>query len=235
MAQTNSFSLGNVPGATFRVNLNTIIAALQSTNSGVTAPTATAAGMLWFDTSVSPGILKQRNNANNDWVTLFDDGSVTNAKLADMTTARLKGRVTAGTGAPQDLTVEQVQTMLGIASLTQAQAEDAVSTVFGTVSGQRLSQAIATATAIPAIPAIAGVGSYVWAVRSGTATISFGVTYAGSSLSAAGLIKGGSSTQESADMNASQNGTIFSGTWRAMGHQDSTIDRDKMTLFLRIS
>ncbi len=40
------------------------------------------------------------------------DGSVTNAKLANMATARFKGRTTAGTGVPEDLTVAQVKTML---------------------------------------------------------------------------------------------------------------------------
>lgn len=43
-------------------------------------------------------------------------GSITNAMLANMATARIKGRVTAGTGAPEDLTIQQVlslQTGLG--------------------------------------------------------------------------------------------------------------------------
>lgn len=40
---------------------------------------------------------------------------VTNAKLADMATARIKGRVTASTGDPEDLTAAQVKTLLAIA------------------------------------------------------------------------------------------------------------------------
>ena len=40
------------------------------------------------------------------------DDSVTNAKLANMATARIKGRVTAGTGDPEDLTAAQVKTIL---------------------------------------------------------------------------------------------------------------------------
>jgi len=78
MAQTDSFALGNVPGATFRGTLNEILAALQSTNSGATAPTATAPGMLWFDTT-SPGVWKYRNAANDAWRLLF--GTLTNATL----------------------------------------------------------------------------------------------------------------------------------------------------------
>jgi hypothetical protein len=42
------------------------------------------------------------------------DNGVTNAKLADMVTARLKGRVTAGTGNPEDLTGTQATTLLDI-------------------------------------------------------------------------------------------------------------------------
>lgn len=40
------------------------------------------------------------------------DDAVTNAKLANMVTARLKGRTTAGTGDPEDLTGTQVTAML---------------------------------------------------------------------------------------------------------------------------
>jgi hypothetical protein len=115
MAQTDSFALGNVPGATFRGNLNAILAALQSANSGATAPTATAAGMLWFDTT-SPGVWKYRNAADDAWLLLFADGAVTNAKLANVATATMKGRIGAGTGVPEDLTVAEVQTLLGITS-----------------------------------------------------------------------------------------------------------------------
>ena len=40
------------------------------------------------------------------------DGSITNAKLATVPTLTIKGKNTAGTGPPLDLTVAQVQTML---------------------------------------------------------------------------------------------------------------------------
>lgn len=40
--------------------------------------------------------------------------AVTNSKLADMVTARIKGRTTAGTGDPEDLTATQVTAMLNV-------------------------------------------------------------------------------------------------------------------------
>ena len=42
------------------------------------------------------------------------DGSITNAKLADVNTATIKGKATAGTGAPEDLTASQVRTILNV-------------------------------------------------------------------------------------------------------------------------
>lgn len=42
------------------------------------------------------------------------DGSITNAKLANIATATFKGRSTTGTGSPEDLTVSQVKTLLSI-------------------------------------------------------------------------------------------------------------------------
>lgn len=59
------------------------------------------------------------------------DGSITNTKLADMETARIKGRVTAGTGVPEDLTATQVWSLLGVAPVANAYAR---STILGTVS-----------------------------------------------------------------------------------------------------
>ena len=44
--------------------------------------------------------------------------AITNNKLAQMSTQTFKGRNTAGTGNPEDLTVAQVQTMLNISNLT---------------------------------------------------------------------------------------------------------------------
>ena len=44
----------------------------------------------------------------------IDPGAVTNAKLANMASGSIKGRVTAGAGAPEDLTGTQATTLLDI-------------------------------------------------------------------------------------------------------------------------
>ncbi|WP_375568370.1 tail fiber domain-containing protein [Seohaeicola saemankumensis] len=72
MAQTSSFTIANDAGAAVRARINEVIAALQSTSAGASAPAATVAGMLWVDTSVSPAALKRRNATNTGWDTLLD-------------------------------------------------------------------------------------------------------------------------------------------------------------------
>ena len=69
MAQTTTWPIPSGPsGLAMRQQVNLITEALRTSNSGATAPTPTVAGMLWFDTSTTPGVLKQRNSANDDWV-----------------------------------------------------------------------------------------------------------------------------------------------------------------------
>lgn len=50
--------------------------------------------------------------ANDGTLTVAND-VISNAKLANMATQTFKGRTTAGTGDPEDLTVAQVVAMLG--------------------------------------------------------------------------------------------------------------------------
>lgn len=72
MAQTTSFTIANDAGAAVRARINEVIAALQSTSAGASAPSTTVAGMLWVDTSVSPPVLRRRNATNTDWDVLLD-------------------------------------------------------------------------------------------------------------------------------------------------------------------
>lgn len=47
-------------------------------------------------------------------VNIVPAGSVSNAKLANVATATIKGRISAGTGSPEDLTVTQAKALLNI-------------------------------------------------------------------------------------------------------------------------
>ena len=84
MAQATDYSLANQSGANFRSELNTILAAIVSQNSGSTAPATTYAYQWWIDSGVSPALLKIRNAANDAWITV---GDVTAANLGLLTSA----------------------------------------------------------------------------------------------------------------------------------------------------
>ena len=74
MAQ-HDYVIDNASGATVRADINSALGAIQSLNSGTSAPSSTAAGMLWLDTTGgAPYALKVRDAGNNHWLTL---GSVT--------------------------------------------------------------------------------------------------------------------------------------------------------------
>ena len=83
------------------------------------------------------------------------------------------------------------------------------------------------------------VGTYAWLVNvSVDAGSAWGATVAGSSLRSAGLATNNSTSVVSGNVTASGygQGTIQSGTWRAMGQTDFVNMYDgRTTLFLRIS
>lgn len=72
-------------------------------------PGAVGAGIDWLDTTASPPTLKRRNPTNAGWDVPLGGGAapgtITNAMLADMANKTYKGRHTAGTGVPEDVTV----------------------------------------------------------------------------------------------------------------------------------
>ena len=67
-----------------------------------------------------------------DGATTIVANAVTNAKLADVPTATLKGRTTAATGDPEDLTVAQAKTLLNLAGTNTG---DQTITLTGDVTG----------------------------------------------------------------------------------------------------
>ncbi|SEP03022.1 hypothetical protein SAMN04490248_12043 [Salinihabitans flavidus] len=75
MAQTNSYAIANDAGLAVRQRLNEVLAALQSSNAGATAPPATRPGMIWLDTSQTPPVVRMRNATDTGWEALLDGGS----------------------------------------------------------------------------------------------------------------------------------------------------------------
>ena len=79
----HDYNLANNNGLGFRSDLNQVLLAIMTNNSGNTEPTATEAGMWWYDTLT--GIIKQRNAANDGWAERFDMAGGRLAPLASPT------------------------------------------------------------------------------------------------------------------------------------------------------
>ena len=83
----HDYDIANGTGAAVRADINNVLQAIASNNSGSSAPSATFASQFFADTTA--GVLKLRNTANNGYVNLFNlDGSlvadkVVTASIAD--------------------------------------------------------------------------------------------------------------------------------------------------------
>ena len=92
MAQATDYSLANQSGSAFRTELNSILSAVQTLNSGTSAPSNLVAHMVFLDTSTTPATLKIRNAANDGFITLGT--AATNFGLAGLSGATFTGDIT---------------------------------------------------------------------------------------------------------------------------------------------
>jgi hypothetical protein len=95
MSQSD-YTIADQDGASFLVDINAQLAAIVSNNSGATEPATTYAYQWWADTS--SGLLKQRNAANNAWITIGTLAS-TNLGLLALTGGTLTGAINEAQGA----------------------------------------------------------------------------------------------------------------------------------------
>ena len=119
----HDYILANQSGSSFRSDLNNALAAIVSQNSSATEPGTTYSYQYWIDTSVTPALIKQRNAANDDWITLAEvDGQTlaadgTDAKpgisfASDINTGLKRNAaddVSIVTGGTQAITVDSSQ------------------------------------------------------------------------------------------------------------------------------
>tara|TARA_Y100000401_G_C8299297_1_gene213116 strand:+ start:295 stop:1116 length:822 start_codon:yes stop_codon:yes gene_type:complete len=92
MAQATDYSLANQSGSAFRTELNSILGAVQTLNSGSSAPGNLVAHMVFLDTSTTPATLKIRNAANDGFITLGT--ASTNFGLVSASGATFTGDIT---------------------------------------------------------------------------------------------------------------------------------------------
>ena len=71
----------------------------------------------------------------------ISDNSITNAKLADVATGTIKGRATAGTGDPEDLSASEARTVLGLGTAATTDATDYATAAQGSLADSALQTA----------------------------------------------------------------------------------------------
>ncbi len=79
MAQ-HDYVIENAAGAAVRADINNVLQAIITNNSGATEPATTYPNMWWYDTST--GLLKRRNNADDAWITVGLEAADTDGTLA---------------------------------------------------------------------------------------------------------------------------------------------------------
>jgi len=68
MSQASDVVIANQGFPSFRSDLNTVLAAVNSLHAGATEPSTVYASQLWYDTTTN--LLKMRNLADDAWITL---------------------------------------------------------------------------------------------------------------------------------------------------------------------
>ena len=83
MAQVSDYTLDNQGFASFRTELNNILAAINTSNLGTSAPSSVAQGTVWIDSS-SSGVLKLMMNDGTDNVELLQVDISSNSITSNM-------------------------------------------------------------------------------------------------------------------------------------------------------
>jgi len=219
----HDYVIDNQSAPAARADINAVLQAIATTNSGGTAPVTTYANQLWYDTAANQ--LKKRNEADSAWIVLgtIDDTGGTFTPNSLLTTAGI-APATLVTAA-ETIASNNNDTTLPTSAAVKAYADaTAASAAAGVVSATTANVLNATAAAT-----VGAVGSY-------------GFCFDADPLSGSGARSPGSLVAGSNLRFANANGTTTGlsqpvGTWRLMGYalygSSVTPAAAKVSLWLR--
>lgn len=136
---THDYVIDNATAAAVRADINSVLAAIRTTNSSATPPAQTFGGMLWFDTANNA--FKMRNAADSAWVTIGTIGTgfnITPSIIKAASTSGVDFQNSAGTSRmvlnnAGDLQVDGTITAGGdVTAFSDARLKDNVETLDGT-------------------------------------------------------------------------------------------------------
>ena len=131
MAQ-HDYDIANGTGAAVRTDINNVLDAVVSNNSGSNSPGTTFSYQQWADTTA--GLLKIRNGANNAWVTVGTLDAA-NLGLAKLASPALTGNPTAPTPSNGDN-----DTSIATTAFVKTLVDSAVATAVGNLTDAQMPQ-----------------------------------------------------------------------------------------------
>jgi hypothetical protein len=219
----HDYVIDNQSAPSARADINAVLQAIATTNSGATAPVNTFANMLWYDTAANQ--LKKRNEADSAWLILgtIDDIGGTFTPNSLLTTAGIAPAtlVTSGEGVAGNNNDSTIPTSAAVKAYADATA---AAYAAGVTSATTANVLAATAGA-----GVGVVGSYALCYNN--------TALAGSGLTNPGTAVAGSNLRLSATDGTNTGVAQPAGSWRLMGYgfygSTATPDGRKTSLWLR--
>lgn len=217
----HDYVIDNQSAPAARADINAVLQAIATTNSGATAPVTTYANQIWYDTAANQ--LKKRNEADSAWIVLgtIDDtgGTFTPNSLLTTTGIAPATLVLSSEGIAGNNNDTTLPTSAAVKAYADAAAASAAA---GVVSATTANVLTATAGA-----SVGAVGTYAY-LRSASNGVGFSAGSLYTGLQYAGFSTNTTSTLIDTVGSAS-------GTWRAMGGASGITAKQASTVFLRVA
>lgn len=126
----HDYVIDNQSAPAARADINAVLQAIATTNSGGTAPVTTYANQIWYDTAANQ--LKKRNEANSAWIVLgtIDEGTGTFTPSGERALAS-QAQAEAGTDNTTLMTPLRTEQHMTVHALGYSQTWQAVSRTSG--------------------------------------------------------------------------------------------------------